>query len=348
MPEQGSDILCLASDYMEGAHPAIIDALVRTNRERTSGYGTDGHSERARTLIRAACECPDADVFFLTGGTQTNVTVIGTALAPWQGVVAAQSGHVSVHEAGAIERGGHKVIELPATLGKIGARQVEACVEVWENDVNRDHMVMPGMVYISQPTEYGTLYSLAELEGLSEVCHRHGMKLYVDGARLAYALAADENDVTLADLARLCDAFCIGGTKCGALFGEAVVIPVHDSIPHFFTQLKQHGALFAKGRILGLQFEVMFEDGLYERIGRSAVEAACRIREALVERGYELYFDTPTNQTFVMLDDQRLEELGRRVEMDFWERIGEGRTVMRIATSWATTPEDVTRLVAAL
>ena len=348
MPEQGSDILRLASDYMEGAHPAIIDALVRTNRERTSGYGTDGHSERARALIRAACECPDADVFFLTGGTQTNVTVIGTALAPWQGVVAAQSGHVSVHEAGAIERGGHKVIELPATLGKIGARQVEACVEAWESDVNRDHMVMPGMVYISQPTEYGTLYSLAELEGLSEVCHRHGMKLYVDGARLAYALAADENDVTLADLARLCDAFCIGGTKCGALFGEAVVIPVHDSIPHFFTQLKQHGALFAKGRILGLQFEVMFEDGLYERIGRSAVEAARRIREALVERGYELYFDTPTNQTFVVLDDQRLEELGRRVGMDFWERIGEGSTVMRIATSWATTPEDVVQLVAAL
>ncbi|MCR5236770.1 MAG: aminotransferase class V-fold PLP-dependent enzyme, partial [Lachnospiraceae bacterium] len=258
---------------MEGAHPAILKKLVETNLERTAGYGYDDFSESARNKIREACAAPDADVYFLVGGTQTNAVMIDALLRPYQGVIAAKSGHISVHEAGAIEFGGHKVLEIDQRDGKIAVEDIERIIREYRQDENRDHMVMPGMVYISQPTEYGTLYSLTELKEISRVCRENHIPLYVDGARLAYALACPENDVTLKDLAMLCDAFYIGGTKCGALFGEAVVIPEHDYIPHLFTIIKQHGALLAKGRIAGLQFDTLFTGGLYDNIGKTAIEA---------------------------------------------------------------------------
>ena len=341
-------MLHFASDYQEGAHPAIMERLAATNLEQSPGYGTDGHTARAAALIREACCAPEAEIHLLVGGTQANATVIGCALAPWQGVIAPATGHVSIHEAGAIEAGGHKVMELPATCGKISAAQVDAFATCWEQDGNHDHMVQPGMVYISQPTEYGTLYTLAELEALSAVCRAHGLSLFVDGARLAYALAVPENDVTLPDLARLTDVFYIGGTKCGCLFGEAVVIPRPGLIPHFFTQIKQRGALLAKGRINGVQFEVLFEDvadPLYRRLGQVAIDAAARIRSAIREAGIPFALETPTNQLFITLDDDALARLGAQVEYSFWETAGPGFTTIRLATSWATREEDVDALI---
>ena len=342
------DKLFFASDYMEGAHPAILNRLLETNLEHTAGYGLDEYSEAAREKIRAACEAPEAAVFFLVGGTQTNATVLGALLRPWQGVVAAETGHIAVHEAGAIEFGGHKVLTLPQRDGKLCAETIARCVETYQKDDNRAHTVMPGMVYLSQPTEYGTLYSLKELEAISTVCRDADMRLYVDGARLAYALATPANDVALKDLARLCDAFYIGGTKCGALFGEAVVFPRPGVAPHFFTVVKQHGALLAKGRIAGIQFDALFTDDLYGAIGRTAIEAADRIRGALLKMGYALAFDSPTNQIFLLLDKERAAALSEKIEMSFWEHTDDGRVIMRIATSWATTREDVDRLIEVL
>lgn len=340
--------LSFASDYMEGAHPLILQRLMETNLEKSSGYGGDEYSEAARGKIREACKTPEADVFFLAGGTQTNATMIDAMLRPYQGVMAAKSGHVSVHEAGAIEFGGHKVLTLPHRNGKLDAETIRRALETFMADENRDHMVMPGMVYLSQPTEYGTLYSLRELTEISGVCRTHGIPLYVDGARLAYALACRENDVTLPDLGRLCDAFYIGGTKCGALYGEAVVVPKHDAIPHLFTMIKQHGALLAKGRIAGLQFDVLFTEGLYERIGRPAAEAADRIREALKQKGYELAFGSPTNQVFILMSPEDAGTLSEKVEMSFMEQAEDGRWLMRICTSWATTTADTDALIACL
>ena len=340
--------LNFASDYMEGAHPQILQRLMETNLEKTAGYGFDEYSEVAREKIRKACEAPDAEIFFLVGGTQTNATVIDALLRSYQGVIAAETGHISTHESGAIEHSGHKVITLPGENGKLSADAVRACLYTYARDENRDHTVMPGMVYISQPTELGTLYSLRELEALSRVCRAAGMPLYMDGARLAYALACPENDVSLPDIARLCDAFYIGGTKCGALFGEAVVFPKPGTAPHFFTIVKQHGALLAKGRIAGLQFDTLFTDGLYDAIGRGAVEAANRVRAALDERGYDQPFRAPTNQVFVALDGERAAALSKDVELSFWENLPDGRVVMRIATSWATRPEAVDALIALL
>jgi threonine aldolase len=269
-------------------------------------------------------------------------------LRSYQGVVAAESGHISVHEAGAIESNGHKVLTLPQKNGKFSAASLSACIRAYRDDDNHDHMVMPGMVYLSQPTEFGTLYSLDELRAISEICRANGMPLYVDGARLAYALACPENDVTLPDLAALCDAFYIGGTKCGALFGEALVIPKHNFIPHLFTIIKQHGALLAKGRIAGLQFDTLFTGSLYDEIGKNAIEAAARIRSALLEKGYTLAFPSPTNQLFITLEKEQAARLSEKVEMSFWENTSDGHTIMRIATSWATQKEDVDRLIAVL
>ena len=266
----------------------------------------------------------------------------------WQGVISAGSGHISVHEAGAIEYGGHKVLALPHHDGKLTAEAVRDCMEAYLQDANRDHMVMPGMVYLSHPTEYGTLYSLAELRAISGVCRRYQIPLYLDGARLAYALACPENDITLPDLGTLCDAFYIGGTKCGALFGEAVVIPDRRAVPHLFTMIKQHGALLAKGRITGIQFDVLFTDNLYLQIGRPAIEAAARIREALAAKGYDLTPPSPTNQLFLRLDKAQAAALSEKVEMSFIEQTGDGRVIMRIVTSWATTPEEADRLIACL
>ena len=340
--------LSFASDYMESTHPNILKRLMETNMIKSTGYGFDEFSAAARTRIRAACQAPEADIHFLVGGTQANATMIDAMLKPYQGVIAAETGHISTHEAGAIEAGGHKVLTLPHQNGKLSAGDIQKCIEAYWQDDNHDHIVMPGMVYLSQPTEYGTLYSLKELTDISEVCRANQVSLYVDGARLAYALACPENDVSLPDLARLTDAFYIGGTKCGALFGEAVVIPKHNFIPHLFTMIKQHGALLAKGFIAGLQFDTLFTDELYFSIGKNAIDTAEKIRAALREKGYELAFSAPTNQIFLKLDKAKAAELSEKVEMGFWENLDENHTVMRIATSWATTQEDVEKLIALL
>ena len=339
------DRLAFASDYMEGAHPRILERLLETNLLKTAGYGLDSFSESARAKIRACCAAPGADIFFLVGGTQTNAVMIDAFLRPWQGVIAAASGHIAVHEAGAIEFGGHKVLALPQTDGKLSPGSIAACLSAWQQDENRDHMVMPGLVYLSQPSEFGTLYSREELAQISRLCHDFGIPLYVDGARLAYALACPENDAALPDLAEYCDAFYIGGTKCGALFGEAVVIPRHDALPHLFTIIKQHGALLAKGRIAGIQFDTLFTDGLYSEIGQIAVSAAARIRAALLDKGYCLAFPSPTNQLFPLLENRQAERLSEKIDMSFWERVDDNHVIMRIATSWATRDEDVDKLI---
>ena len=337
--------LSFSSDYMEGAHPLILQRLLDTNMVKTAGYGMDEFSESARNRIRTACGAPDAAVTFLTGGTQTNATMIDAILRPYQGVVAAVSGHISVHEAGAIEFGGHKVLTSPEHDGKISADDLKAYAEGYLQDANHEHMVMPGMVYISQPTEFGTLYSKSELKELSEVCHRYGLPLYLDGARLAYALASKDNDITLPDLARLCDVFYIGGTKCGALFGEAVVIPDPGLIPHFFPIIKQHGGLLAKGRILGIQFDELFKDDLYRKIGESAIGYALRIKECLKEQGFSLFYDSPTNQILFIVDDKQMEQISAFAEYSFMEKYDENHVVIRFATSWATREEDVEMLI---
>lgn len=336
--------ISFSCDYMEGAHPTILQRLIETNFAQMPGYGADDYCESAREKIRAACSAPNAEVHFLVGGTQTNATVIDALLRSYQGVVAADTGHISVHEAGAIEFGGHKVLTLPHRNGKISAEQIASLLCVYEKDVNHDHTVMPGMVYLSQPTEYGTLYSREELSAISALCREKHLPLYVDGARLAYALACPENDVTLKDMAELCDIFYIGGTKCGALLGEAVVIPQPGLIPHFFTIIKQHGALLAKGRLLGLQFDTLFTDGLYQHIGEAALRAAEDIRTALRANGYQLCFASPTNQTFCLVDREQMEKLREYVDFSQWEVYDEMHTIIRFATSWATKDEDVCTL----
>ena len=345
------------SDYLEGAHPAIIKRLVATNLDQTSGYGTDEVCERARERIREACEAPDAAVYFLVGGTQANAAVADQILRPWEGIVCATTGHITAHEAGAVEACGRKTLPLPQHDGKLDAAEVRALCEAYWTDENREHITAPGAVYISHPTESGTVYSLAELEELAQVCRDFGMRLFMDGARLGYGLAATGADVTLPDIARLCDAFYIGGTKVGALCGEAVVFTRPGLDDHFFTLMKKRGALLANGRFLGLQFDVLFEqeegpDGTlalrYENAGRHAVELAQRLADGFRAKGYELHLASPTNQQFVVLDDAARERLARHASFGFWERTPDGRTVVRFATSWATRPEAVDELLALL
>lgn len=339
--------LYFASDYMETAAPEIMEALAGLAGKKFTGYGSDVISESARRKILAAAGAPEGEVYFLVGGTQTNATVIDTMLRPYEGVIAASTGHVSVHEAGAIEYGGHKVLTLPAKDGKIGAADIDGLAGPYWNDENHEHMVMPAMVYISQPTEYGTLYSLKELEEISAVCRKWKLALYVDGARLAYALPAKGNDVTLKDLSRLTDVFYIGGTKCGALLGESVVFPKKGTVPHFFTMVKQHGALLAKGWAAGLQFDTLFTGGLYEKLGKKGDEMADRIRQALDEKGYVQDVRNSTNQIFITLTHEKARALSKKVEMGFWENKGD-KVVMRIATSWASTEEETEKLIALL
>ena len=341
------DRLSFGSDYMEGAHAEILMRLVETNMEQTAGYGLDEYSEAAREKIRTACRARHAEIHFLSGGTQTNRIVISALLRPYEGVIAADTGHISVHEAGAIEAGGHKILALPHANGKLTAEAIETALRTYHEDANRDHMVRPGMIYLSHPTEYGTLYTRDELEVISAICRTNKIPLFLDGARLAYALGCDANELTLPAIARLCDAFYIGGTKCGALLGEAVVFPKQGTVPHFFTIVKQSGALLAKGRVLGIQFDTLFTDGLYERGGAHAIRMADRIRTSLTEHGYTLAPFAPTNQIFLALNPAQLAHLSAHVAMGFWEKQGDV-TIMRIATSWATREEDVERLIAVL
>ena len=338
--------LGFASDYMQGAHEAILKKLTEINGTDYPGYGSDAITESAKNKIRAACSAPQAEVYFLVGGTQTNATVIDALLHGYEGVVSADTGHISVHEAGAIEFGGHKVLAVPHENGKLMPQALFDYLKTFYGDDNREHMVQPGMVYISQPTEYGTLYSKDELTAIRKICDTYGLRLYVDGARLAYALASPENDVTLKDLAALTDVFYIGGTKCGAMFGEAVVIPKKGSIPHFFTTIKQHGSLLAKGWMLGVQFDVLFTDDLYLSIGKNAVAYAARIQKTLEDRGYRMQFHSPTNQIFPVFSDEELARISESVAMGFWEKADTSHTVMRIATAWYTKAESVDALLA--
>ena len=336
------------SDYMEGAHPTIIERLAATNLDQTPGYGTDAVCESARNRIRHACGTPDGAVHFLVGGTQANAAVIDQLLRPWEGVISADTGHINGHEAGAVEAHGRKILPIPHRDGKLAAEDVRARYEAWAAGEAREHEVQPGMVYLSQATEYGTLYTLAELEAIRKVCTKYDMPLFIDGARLGYALTATGNDVTLEDIARIADVFYIGGTKVGAMFGEAVVF-THGNMPkNFVTLVKQHGALLAKGWLLGVQFDTLFTDDLYCRIARHANDAADRIREVLVERGYTLTFDAPTNQIFITLDNATSGRLQRNVRLGFMEKADDTHTVMRICTSWATTDEQVEQLIALL
>lgn len=340
--------LNFASDYLDGAHPRILERLFAANLEKNTGYSTDKYCASAKDKIRSACNCPEAEIHFLVGGTQANAMVIKYLLPAYQGVIAPATGHISLHESGAIENGGHKVLCAPEYNGKLKADDVEKMVKDYQNDGNKDMMVMPGMVYISQPTEDGTLYSLAEMEAIAKICRENDMYFYVDGARLAYALGCPQNDVTLADLARLCDVFYIGGTKCGAMIGEAVVFPKAGLVPHFYTLTKQHGAMLAKGWLLGLQYDVLFTDGFYEEIGKEAIRFADRIRQKVTEKGWKLCFGSPTNQVFVELPDEVYQKVEEKVIVSFWEKTKDDYTTIRFATSWATTQEDVDKLLSVL
>ncbi len=337
-------MLSFECDYNKGAHGKILKRLAETNEEPLSGYGSDKYCTMAKEKIRASCQNPEAEVHFLTGGTQTNQIVIDAMLTKYQGVIAAETGHVSQHEAGAIEFTGHKVITLPHTEGKLAAETVRRCLEEFYGDENHEHMVFPGMVYISHPTEYGTLYSLRELEELSALCREYGIPFYMDGARLGYGLASRETDVALPDIARIMDVFYIGGTKVGALCGEAVVFTHHNTPEHFLTTVKQHGALLAKGRLLGVQFDTLFTDNLYMEISRNAIETADVLKKLFKEKGYRFLLDSPANQIFIVLENDRLERLKKQVNVSFWERADEGHTVVRFATSWATTMEEIEAL----
>lgn len=338
-------MLSFANDYQEGAHEKILQRLIETNLEPVSGYGTDPYCELAKEKIRRACECPEADIWFLTGGTQTNQVVIDAMLAPYEGVVAAETAHVAAHEAGAIEYSGHKVLTIPQHEGKILAEKLETFLRKFWDDENHEHMVFPGMVYISHPTEYGTLYTKNELENLSAICEAYQIPLYMDGARLGYGLMSSNTDVTLSVIARCCDAFYIGGTKVGALCGEAVVFPKNNTPKHFLTRIKQHGALLAKGRLLGIQFDTLFTDDLYFVLSRHAIDMAEHLKEGLLEKGISFYLESPTNQQFLLLTDEQIERLKHEVSFSFWEKPDEDHTVIRLATSWATTKEQVDELI---
>ena len=337
-------MISFASDYIAGAHPQVLQRLVDTNLEVLTGYGTDIYCESAREKIAEVCECPDADVYFLSGGTQANATVIAAMLEHSEGVVSADTGHINGHEAGAVEYTGHKVLPLPHREGKLDAADLRRLLADFYADENHEHMVFPGMVYISHPTEYGTLYSKAELTALSEVCRAYELPLFMDGARLGYGLMSRETDLTLPDIARLCDVFYIGGTKVGALCGEAVVFTKKNTPRHINALVKQHGALLAKGRLLGVQFDALFTDGLYFEIGRHAIEMAELLKEVLRRKGCEFFLETPTNQQFIVLENGKLEKLRQNVVVSFWEKKDENHTVIRLATGWSTTKEDIEAL----
>ena len=341
-------MLSFECDYNVGAHPLILQRLIETNFEAQPGYGEDTYTASAKQKIKAACGRENLDVHFLAGGTQTNRIVIDSMLHPVQGVIAATTGHVAAHEAGAIEASGHKVLTVPGHDGKVHADEVEALIKAFYNDASYTHMVFPGMVYVSHPTEYGTLYTKDELTAVSEVCRKYGIPLFLDGARLGYGLMSEGTDITLGDLCDLCDVFYIGGTKVGALCGEAVVFTKGNTPAHFFTFIKQNGALLAKGRLIGVQFDVLFTDDLYFKLGKNAIDMARELRRICAEKGYKTYLDSPTNQQFFILENDKCAELSKHVRFSEWERPDEQHTVIRLATSWATTKADLAALAEVL
>ncbi len=333
------------SDYLEGAHPLILKRLEETNFDQTAGYGNDPFCDSAREKIRGLCGDADVDVHFLVGGTQANFTVISAVLRSYQGVLAAVTGHINVHETGAVEATGHKVLPLPSEDGKITAEQVQHAYDVHWNDADHEHIVQPGMVYISWPTENGTLYSKEELQALHDTCERLGIPLFLDGARMGYGLTAEPNTLTLADIAELTDVFYIGGTKVGALFGEAVVISNPAIKKDFRYLIKQHGGMLAKGRLLGIQFDTLFAGGLYFEIAKHADRLAMRLREAFVKKGYELRYDSYTNQQFPILPNSHIDRLKKKYSFAFWEVVDDTSSAVRFCTSWATREESVDELI---
>ena len=337
-------MLSFESDYIIGAHEKVLNALIKTNNEILSGYGNDIHTKRAEELIKNACCSPESEVFFLTGGTQANAVVISTMLRNFEGVISAKTGHIALHEVGAIEYTGHKVIELDGVDGKLPSDTLEQYLETFYGDENNSMMVRPAMVYISHPTEYGTLYSKSELTKLREICDKYEMKLFLDGARLGYGLMSRDTDVTLPDIASLCDVFYIGGTKVGALCGEAVVFKKGATPSYFRSQTKQHGAMLAKGRLTGVQFEALFENDLYFEISKNAIDRAEELKELFSSRGYEFFLNSPTNQQFIVLTDEQMSKIGEKCRFGFWERLDENHCVVRFATSFATTKEDIEEL----
>ncbi|MBS7576985.1 MULTISPECIES: low specificity L-threonine aldolase [unclassified Enterococcus] len=337
-------MISFENDYSEGAHEKLLKALVETNMIQESGYGEDEFSKKAMDQIREVIQCPTATIRFLVGGTQTNQIVINTMLDNYQGVIAADSGHVSTHEAGAIEFSGHKVLTLEGKEGKLDGYQVSQYLNHFYQDVNHEHMVFPGMVYISYPTEYGTLYTREELELLSRVCRKHEIPLYIDGARLGYGLMSDSSDLTIADIAKLSDVFYIGGTKIGALCGEAVVFTKNNEPKHFVTRIKQQGALLAKGRLLGIQFLTLFSDNLYFELSAHAIKMANKLKQLFIDKGYQLYIDSPTNQQFFILSNKKVAELQRTVKFSIWESYDDAHQIVRFATSWATRETHIQEL----
>ncbi len=335
-------------DYMAGAHPEILASLCDTNLIKSVGYGFDSFTAEAKSTILKACGLEKGAVFFMQGGTQTNKTVIDRLLSRNDGVLCCDSAHINVHESGAIEADGHKVIALPGVDGKLEAAAVSRYMEDFYNDDTNEHMVRPSMVYISYPTEFGTLYSHKELEQLSSVCQKFNMPLFIDGARLAYGLAAENADVSLHDIAALADVFYIGGTKCGALFGEAVVTRRPELLPRFMSVMKLHGALLAKGRLLAVQFQTLFTDNLYLRIGRHADKLAMQLKEGLLAKGYTTFIDSPTNQQFFILPNGVIDSLSKEVGFELWGPRGEKESKVRFVTDWSTTETDITTLLSLL
>lgn len=332
-------------DYMAGALPEIMERLQQTNMDETPGYGNDPYCNHAKQLIREACGTPDTKVYFLVGGTQTNTTIIDGLLQRHEGVMAAETGHINVHESGAIEASGHKVLVLPTENGKVKAEDVENNVTNFYADDTYEHMVAPGALYISYPTEYGTIYSKEELEALSHVCRSHNIPLMVDGARLGYGLASPKSDLTLKDIARLADVFYIGGTKQGALFGEAIVVTNPSILHHFTPLIKQHGGLLAKGRLLGIQFETLFTDNLYMHAAQHANRLALKLKEGFIKAGHRPFIDSYTNQQFFILPNTLIDRLLKVATFEYWGPRGEKESQVRFVCSWATSDEAVTLLL---
>ena len=338
-------MISFESDYTTGAHPEILHRLIESNFEHMSGYGSDRFTESAKTKIAKMCNCSEQDVFLLTGGTQTNSVVISTLLRDYEGVVAADTGHVALHEAGAIEYTGHKVLTIPHMDGKIEATALERYLDIFYGDDNHEHMVFPGMVYVSYPTENGTLYTKQELSDIHDICVKYDIPLFVDGARLGYGLMSEASDMTIEDIAKLCDVFYIGGTKVGALFGEAVVITDKELLKNFRYCIKQRGGLLAKGRLLGIQFEELFSNDLYFNISKHAVDMAMMIKESLKSKGYNFLYDSNTNQQFPIFPNDVLEKLSKKYVFSFWEKVDEKNSAVRICTSYATKLKDVHELI---
>ena len=332
------------SDYIMGAHPEILRRLGETNFEALAGYGFDKYCDSAKEKIKAACGCPDGDVWLIAGGTQTNAIVISSMLARYEGVISTVTGHIGFHEAGSIEYTGHKVFLLPHHNGKLDADELDGFIKDFYADDNHNHMVFPGMVYVSHPTEYGTLYTKDELTRISDICRKNNIPLFLDGARLGYGLMSRDTDLSLPEIASLCDVFYIGGTKVGALCGEAVVFTKNNTPKHFMTSIKQHGGLLAKGRLLGVQFDTLFTDGLYFEISKNAIDQAEKLKKLLTDKGYRFHLDSPTNQQFIIVENGKLEELKKNVAVGFWEKYDDSHTVVRLATSWATTDADIEEL----